>query len=556
MFKANDPYTFTYYNKLFYPEATVNEAIGLITIVYEVAQYENVQLNTGSNFDITATPRDREYILTCTQRVTIYNPNGIMVGPKRDITSFKNYPAIVQSSTSLNMAEDGTQSYQLLGYSPQTINTQVQTSSSAGSDDGSSNTTTRTNSSGSSLSQTNSYSANIGLQSGVFSFNRSHNDHSTTQSSDYSNSNSQEVGNNSSQNSSNNADMNIKDWCVYSYVNPNANAITWNFAQEYPWNVLECRQEIDNGSVSNDKKTDNNKVKVEVKVPAPMLSCLYNNDVLYPPSHLSEFGLNFSCQSQTKLIIRENASSIIKVVHDINLYTATHELSQDSSSNDIPVSVYIDAGPTALTPQGETDISVELDLSVLALKPISPASPSTIIGFIPSKFSVLPKMSNSDHKPSKFCIFSDNNQLKITDNTDYTNKNVNCGFSASQTSLNATLNQTCTELNLQALFKVIDNTSDYTLYLKHWKTKDSAIKLTFVVNGNTENPIVKYVDALEAEGGEHNLLAITLRDQNFSSVEYEDMLNLGLNSIDITISTTNQDESAGYALRALSIESS
>jgi len=91
--------------------------------------------------------------------------------------------------------------------------------------------------------------------------------------------------------------------------------------------------------------------------------------------------------------------------------------------------------------------------------------------------------------------------------------------------------------------------------MKHWKIDATAIMLTMVINGDTNNPVVKYVDALEAEGGENNLLTIALRNQDFASIDYHDYLQLGLNSIQITIQPVDGVYAgSGYQMRAISIE--
>ena len=94
--------------------------------------------------------------------------------------------------------------------------------------------------------------------------------------------------------------------------------------------------------------------------------------------------------------------------------------------------------------------------------------------------------------------------------------------------------------------------------MKHWKKQGGkGIKLTLVINNDTDNAITKYVDAEEAEGAEKNLLIIALRDQNYASVDYHDYLQLGLNSIEITIVNSidgQYSETCGYQIRAISIE--
>ena len=93
--------------------------------------------------------------------------------------------------------------------------------------------------------------------------------------------------------------------------------------------------------------------------------------------------------------------------------------------------------------------------------------------------------------------------------------------------------------------------------MKHWKLGSDDIKLTIVVN--EDNTIVKYVDAREGEGGEDNLLSISLRDLRYASGDFHDYLQLGLNCIKITIEPASgqfadRDGYGSYGIRAISIE--
>jgi hypothetical protein len=122
--------------------------------------------------------------------------------------------------------------------------------------------------------------------------------------------------------------------------------------------------------------------------------------------------------------------------------------------------------------------------------------------------------------------------------------------------MRAYFTENCTALKISAYFKIANSITEYTLHIKHWKLASTDIKLTFVVNRDEDNPIVKYVDAREAEGGEDNLLSISLRDLRYASGDFHDYLQLGLNCIEITIEPAcgQLAERDGYAIRAMSIE--
>jgi hypothetical protein len=97
--------------------------------------------------------------------------------------------------------------------------------------------------------------------------------------------------------------------------------------------------------------------------------------------------------------------------------------------------------------------------------------------------------------------------------------------------------------------------SNYVLYIKHWLTKVTQVSITCVINQNDNNQLIKYVTALEGEGGDNNLLELALRNLDFTSVNYHDYLQLGLNSVSLTIVPLSASD-AQYQIRAVSVEKS
>jgi hypothetical protein len=237
-------------------------------------------------------------------------------------------------------------------------------------------------------------------------------------------------------------------------------------------------------------------------------------------------------------------------------------LSPDASGQ-YNVEVYLDQLPAYLWVKSATDgelvkPSITLNLNVLALDPLGVNRSAAIVGFIPSKFIPPPVMtspSSSVALTQQFKIISTTNDLLIEDTTDYLNEGTS-GFTVSQTCLTATWDDNHEfAYQMTMYFKVTDSVTEYRLFLKHWKTEDIGVKLTIVINGDTTNPITKYVDALEAEGGENNLLSISLRNLDFASIDYRDTLQLGLNSIAITMKPVDDNwANCGYQIRAVSIE--
>ena len=194
----------------------------------------------------------------------------------------------------------------------------------------------------------------------------------------------------------------------------------------------------------------------------------------------------------------------------------------------------------------------------MGLDPLGVNSSSAIVGFLPVKFippATITPPATSATLPLKFKTIAATNDLMIQNATDYGSLTTS-GFSVSQASLTANWSSTQNiPYTLVMYFKVIDSVSEYTLNIKHWTTQATGVQLTIVINEDTSNTIIKYVTALEGEGGDNNLLSIALRDLDFASIDYHDYLQLGLNSISIKMEPINDNWSSdcGYQIRAVSI---
>ncbi|HAD96315.1 MAG TPA: hypothetical protein DCG19_02855 [Cryomorphaceae bacterium] len=539
MFKKSDPYTYTRSSALSRrTESGSEEVIGSIAMEYEVSLYEDVQSNGPGS---VSKAKNQKFIVNGTQRIKIYNPTGLTSGPDTNLDSYNDYPAML----STRMSIDGG-SFELVDYSPQTINTQVESSSSAGSSDGQSKSNSSTNTVGSSVSQTNSFSTSVSVGENFGGGSATY-EHSSTVTHEKSQTTGTEVSANKSLDSSRSASMSIKDWGAYALVNPASQEPTWTFGQEYPWNTIECRKTT--GTINPD-----NSNQVEVVIPTSMQDRLYDNGgSLYPPSELSIYGINFVMKSSWLVVIpNDSKQDTVTIDHTVNYFTASHLLIQKGSDGDSSygVQVYIDQQPISLN----GDLSTDLNLNFMALSPLSVAA---IVGFIPNRFIIKPAPATDNSAPVPFKIISATNDLLIMDTTSYPSDcEAGAGFEASETSLTAGFASNCTTLQMTLYFKVIDSISNYNLFMKHWKTGATGVVLTMVINEDTETTITQYVDAQEAEGGENNMLSISLRNQNFTSVDYHDYLQLGLNSIQITIEPIGGEyhEDCDYQVRAISIE--
>ncbi|MGV1951510.1 hypothetical protein ACQZ44_11830 [Agrobacterium vitis] len=429
----------------------------------------------------------------------------------------------------------------LVDYSPVTVNTAVQTTASSAQTNGTNSATSSTT--GNSYAQSSTYG--VSVTAGMNSGETASYEYSTTHTRE--NSNTASLGTSSDKEASSGESMSIKDWGSYALVSPTTGLPTWIFGQEYPWNSIECRFG-DTGEYN-----ENNSSQIAMQISATMASNLYDGSFLYPPSELSMYGINFVMKSCWRLYVDYGASTTINIENDLKYYSASHYLEGDG-----PV-VYMDTQAANIYAKNQTSdatvspsITTTLDLNIMGLDPIGVNSRAAIVGFIPTRF--IPQAISSQVTKG-FRTLATTNDLMIDDTTEYPDGSTS-GFTTSQTCLTMEWSSSQSfAYQLTLYFKIIDTVNEYTLYLKHWKTNNTGVVLSIIINGDNDNVIRKYVDATEAEGGEDNMLSIALRNLDFSSVEYHDYLQLGLNSVSITAQPMDDAwDDSGYQIRAISVE--
>ncbi|MDE5429644.1 hypothetical protein [Elizabethkingia meningoseptica] len=555
MFKKKDPYSVT----KFYPLLQGDRIIGTISLEYQVSKYDDVQL---SDIHLTNDKKIRKYLLHCIQRINIYNENSIALTPDKELDHYDNYPVLINSS--IHIQKSPGMDFQVVDYSPQTVNTKVQTSGTTGGTDGKTASSSINNTVGSSTSQTNSYggSSTFGFQemADFISLNGSASsnfEHSTTTSTEHSVSTGSDLSHSATHDFSGSTAMSMKDWGAYAFITPKEQSPTWNFGQEYPWDVIECRK-------TDGTTYKNNKNQIRIIIPDAMANRLYDQTALYPPSQLSTFGVNFVTKSQWLLRIENEITDLITINHFINYFSGSHCIINEDNKR--KAAVYLDQLPYILTIKDGKPLTADIDLILTALDPIGIDKKIPIVGFVPNKFIVKPVVATDSKKPVPFKIISTSNTLLFKDTTTYPdNCSSNIGFSALETGLIACFTPNCQKLEITGYFKVVDTINDYKLYIKHWiksgnHTNNAGIKLTLRINADIDNNeayiITKYITSPEAEGGEHNLLSISLRNQNYASVDYHDYLQLGLNIIQFIIEPIDQASLAdcSYNIRAISLE--
>lgn len=541
MFKKTDPNSFTEFINLYNGKVP----IGRLTSEFFVTKLDDVQ---AENVDSVAKPKTRKFLVNVTQKIIIANPSGSNIGPTIPVdpiipntSQYLNYPVLVD--TSLSVTKDDHLNYELLDFSPKTINTQIQSSGANTSGATGTSSSSKSNTVGSSTTETNSYGASASLEgvSSNYEHSSSHtNDQSATSGSDASNARSKE--------SSDSASMSIKDWGAYAFIDPRNNCPSWRFGQEYPWDAIRFN-EIPKGI----EPWPTNPNQIAIMIPREQEIRMIdttgnsNNLLVYPPSQLSLFGVNFVTKSSWQITVNNIGSDDISIAQNIGYFTASHLLMDLET-----ITVFMDQKENTLTDSnGEAVFSTALNLPLMALDPLGKVNHNAIIGFAANKFTVPP----SSGVPFK--ITSTHNNLMILDTTVYpATPDNNEGFSILNNLLNVDFTPNCYQPQITLYFKVIDTTNDYVLHLKNWKSNDVGVALTLTINGDTDNSITSYIDDNEGLGGTNNLLSINLRNQDFASADYNDYLQLGLNSVQISITPIGGKyvNNSGYQIRALSIE--
>jgi len=496
-------------------DTTASKWIGTAVIQYEVSRYVDLR-----NLDEA---KPKRFLVKCTQRLRINCPDEPDVGYMSAVYSF--YPAMLKSTIVPTLEAGSTvvpdDAISIVEYWPRTINSSVSTDAShATSND---RTVSRQHTSGSNVSETNSYGISVtgGAEitpqgpGGSLSVTGNY-EHSDTVGSSTEDSRGSTLGHGAQV--SGTVGMTLKDWAAAAVIQGDGKTVQWLWGQEYPWNAFKFRP-LSTGSTV-------------VALPQYVIDVLQPDagKIVEPPSYLALFGFDFAT-TVTWLIsvpLEAEVFPTLTFEHRLSLGRGSHQLDSNGTTLDVTLDVVKPQLSTGLDP---------LDLDQFALDPIADSS-DAIVGFWPSSFDLAPAGASSS-----FRITSPENNVCVR----------GTGFSEPmQTDLSNGAKAT-----LDIYFKILDPTEEYLLYLKHWKTDDAAVRLAFTTPDGTT--VWRHVDDSEGEGGENNLTAISLRNTDYSSTDYHDYLRLGLNHISVAISASTDDEApggssaCGYAIRALAI---
>lgn len=451
----------------------------------------------------------RAYRVNCSQRVVIPNPKPFVLGVSNS-KSFTDYPVLLSSQFALSAPAGA--DVRLIDYTPKTLNTAVMTSSN--SDQGTNQSYSQQHTVGSSVAQTNSYGAS--LSAGFFGEDPTGSigeDFGYSRTTERSREQSTGSERGASSEAGESAGMSIKDWGSYAYVDPKNNSTPhWVFGQEFPWDVMKYHYAPQGHTVALPEFVQ---ARLFDSLPAPTQA--------FPPSQLSLFGIDFTMKATWQLNLPLGTDiDIVTINHFLNYLAGSHGIDSSGASY-----ATLDPAPIEFGP-----LSPELRLTSLGLDPISDPGPSNgaVIGFIGRKF-ITPPASGS-----RFKILSDANTLQVTGG----------GFDeVMQTSFDDG------PVSFTIHFKIVDTDYDHSLFLKHWITSANGCALKFVFNGDKDNPVYRHVDALEGAGGSDNLDVISLRNKDYSSIDYHDYLVMGMNTVEVSL--TPDAMPATYVLRALAI---
>lgn len=465
-------------------------AIDSTAIGHTTIQYEVRKYTDTRN--LTAI---NSFLITCTQRISI--PNSDTFTPAAEqIAGFYNYPALFTNNIQIVDTNEIIATAALVDFVPKTLNTSVSGTQSQA--DSSGTTSSQQYSSGSILSQTNSYGVSLEFMGRPTQSLSS----SSTQEATSSATQANAVDNGTQY--SNGSSMTMKDWGSYVQLDSTCSWPTWVWGQEYPWDLIEFRNTDTNGNVI---------------LPEYVVQRLYDGTQVYPPSELSLFGVNFVSKASWVVTPKSGltSSEIISFAHTLTYCTATHKI-QDS------------ALVATIDTQSPIKISVNsLDLPVLALDPVGVNNGPALIGFVPNQFDVAPSSGGA------FAITAESNLMLVRGS----------GFPSVMTT-----DFSDGPVQMTLYFKLLESSKNINLSMKHWVNSGGACQIVINVNGTTT--LTTYLTATEAGSGGDNVTVIPLRCKDFTSVDYCDFLQYGLNTLTLTITSTS-NPAANYTLMAMAV---
>jgi len=485
---------------------------GTLLSEYQVSEYYDLRTNSAGAAAM------RAYIVSLKQRLTLYNSTASGFAGPIPPNGYSGYPILAVQNVVPATSVQGLLFY-LEDYSPKTLNAAVNTSQNKGVNSSDSNSVQHTT--GSSTSVTNAYEVSdsvgfFGLDpTGSVSAGFSSSTTNTQEQSDSTGS-SRARGAEASSGSS----MSVKDWASYAFLDVAKQQPSWVWGQEYPWNIIDFRASKDGTTID---------------LPEYVQGLLWDGAFLYPPSQISQFGLNFVAHAKWVFYLDGAAGTsdeTVNFTHNLTYWTGSHVASGSPMALSASVTCVAQNNPVE---------TLTLNLPVLSLDPITYAGAGNgaVLGFVLSEFIMPPTAG------ATFRVKSAANNLYVSQGAGFDT------LTSDDSVLTASNITVANPASLTVQFKIVDPILELSLHLKHWKTTSSGCLITLTVNGQT---ITRHIDAMNAGSGADNITTITLRNRDYTSPEYYDYLVMGVNTLTLTITPSDGNTAAGYALRALAIQ--
>jgi len=161
--------------------------------------------------------------------------------------------------------------------------------------------------------------------------------------------------------------MTVKDWSSYAFLDSGKQQLSWVWGQEYPWNVISFRDLVAASGPA-------------IKLPPYVFARLWDGANLYPPSELSQFGVDFVATARWVFYLADDATpedEVVTFAHAFTYWEGGHD-QKGAYLNVMAADAPID--------------SVTLNLPLLALDPIVSTGPrnGAIIGFVKGEFIAAP----------------------------------------------------------------------------------------------------------------------------------------------------------------------
>ncbi|MBB4000303.1 hypothetical protein [Aureimonas pseudogalii] len=472
--------------------------VGKVWSQYEVKRYIDTRNLVASD----------GYIVECVFRVTIQPEFEFSLTPSTS-SNYDRYPAIIKTSSRLNGCLTAFNTT-LVDYSPKTLNVSVDINQTKNISSGIEVTRQHTSSHGNSKSTELGGSISGGYQITPMAVVTLEGRHSW--GSDHSKS---DLSGNSKQSGtqfSSAASMSIKDWGCYASLDATSMYPIWVWGQEYPWNIVQYKNCNEIG---------------ELVLPPTIISLLADDSNIHPPSDLSLFGIDFTSTATWTLRkkVFDRAGDTISIRHDIDYTVASHGLRDHldgQTKEDGSKKFYAtmdNYGPLEC-------VSSPLDLAKLALEPLS--TRSAVVGFRK------PRPCSVNENKSNGRIISDTNDLLVE----------TIGFSSTY----ECLLEGDEHAKIALFFKLSDSRPSLGFQIKHWIGGKTACVMSIKVNDYKLSD--RFITTQYQSEGEDNILLITLRHQDFSSSNYCDFINLGLNKVEIMLKSIS-GEACSYMVDAI-----